>query len=187
MAIVAILDSQQATLSLFPIPQTTRRRKSTSSTSDWHIPKIIAGGNKRKQTCHQQHFKLCPCHRHHHPNGLKLHCYQTNKGRGKNDGKSQTAPGLSGHKPRHHNLVQSVGHDYEYIFFCPIFNWGKHAQQSMGAFFMGWDVKDGNLIMLNGAFFTLCAILQNSAAEAKLVAFFSTVKKAWYFGWHSKS
>jgi hypothetical protein len=42
-------------------------------------------------------------------------------------------------------------------------------------FFMGWTSKDGNPIKLNGAFFTLCAILQfvvASAAKAELGALF---------------
>jgi hypothetical protein len=40
---------------------------------------------------------------------------------------------------------------------------------------MGWSVKDGKPIKLNGAFFTLCAILQfivTSTAEAELGALF---------------
>ena len=40
---------------------------------------------------------------------------------------------------------------------------------------MGWTPKDGDPIRLNGAFFTLCAILRfvvASAAEAKLGALF---------------
>ncbi len=51
-------------------------------------------------------------------------------------------------------------------------------------FFMGWATKDGTLIKLNGAFFTLCAILCfviTSAAEAKLGALFLNCKEGMIF------
>jgi hypothetical protein len=49
---------------------------------------------------------------------------------------------------------------------------------------MGWSPKDGNPIRLNGALFTLCAILQSvilSAAKAKLSALFLNCKKGMMF------
>jgi hypothetical protein len=51
-------------------------------------------------------------------------------------------------------------------------------------FFMGWSPKDGNPIKLNGAFFTLCAILWfvvASAAEAELGALFLNCKEGIIF------
>jgi len=47
-------------------------------------------------------------------------------------------------------------------------------------FFLGWMPVDGESIKLNGAFFTLCAILKfvvSSAAEAKLGALFLNCKE----------
>jgi hypothetical protein len=54
-------------------------------------------------------------------------------------------------------------------------------------FFMGWTPKDGNPIKLNGAFFTLCAILcfvVASAAKAELGALFLNCKKGMIFLTH---
>jgi hypothetical protein len=51
-------------------------------------------------------------------------------------------------------------------------------------FFMGWTPKDGNPIKLNGAFFTLCAIICfviASAAKAKLGALFLNCKEGMIF------
>jgi hypothetical protein len=51
-------------------------------------------------------------------------------------------------------------------------------------FFMGWSPKDGDPIKLNGAFFTLCAILQfvvASVAEAELGALFLNCKEGMIF------
>jgi hypothetical protein len=51
-------------------------------------------------------------------------------------------------------------------------------------FFMGWNAKDGNPIKLNGAFFTVCAILSfvvTSATEAKLRALFLNCKEGMIF------
>jgi hypothetical protein len=49
---------------------------------------------------------------------------------------------------------------------------------------MGWTAKDGDPIKLNGAFFTLCAILRfivASAAKAKLGALFLNCKEDMIF------
>jgi hypothetical protein len=49
---------------------------------------------------------------------------------------------------------------------------------------MGWSPKDGDPIKLNGAFFTLCAIVKfvvASAAEAKLGALFLNCKEGMIF------
>jgi hypothetical protein len=54
----------------------------------------------------------------------------------------------------------------------------------MQTFFMGWSPKDGDPIKLNGAFFTLCAILHfivASAAEAKLGTLFLNCKEGMIF------
>jgi hypothetical protein len=53
-----------------------------------------------------------------------------------------------------------------------------------GHFFKGWSPTDGNPIKLNGAFFTLCAILRfvvTSAAKAKLGALFLNCKEGVIF------
>jgi hypothetical protein len=49
---------------------------------------------------------------------------------------------------------------------------------------MGWMPKDGSPIILNGVFFTLCAILRfvvASAAKAKLGALFLNCKERMIF------
>ena len=56
--------------------------------------------------------------------------------------------------------------------------------RACGHFFMGWSPKDGDPIKLNGAFFTLCAILRfvvASAAEAELGALFLNCKEGMIF------
>jgi hypothetical protein len=56
--------------------------------------------------------------------------------------------------------------------------------RACGHFFMGWNANPTKPIKLNGAFFTLCAILQfvvTSTAEAKLGALFLNCKQAMIF------
>jgi hypothetical protein len=56
--------------------------------------------------------------------------------------------------------------------------------RACGHFFMGWHADPTKPIKLNGAFFTLCAILRfvvASAAEAKLGALFLNCKQATIF------
>jgi hypothetical protein len=56
--------------------------------------------------------------------------------------------------------------------------------RACGHFFVGWDTKDGNLIKLNGVFFTFCAILRfvvPSASEAKFEALFLNCKESMIF------
>jgi hypothetical protein len=56
--------------------------------------------------------------------------------------------------------------------------------QACGHFFVGWKTNPTQPIELNGAFFTLCAILRfavASAAEAELGALFSICKQATIF------
>jgi hypothetical protein len=56
--------------------------------------------------------------------------------------------------------------------------------RACGHFFMGWEAKDGNPIKVNGAFFTLCAILcfvAASATKAKLGALFLNCKQGMIF------
>jgi hypothetical protein len=57
--------------------------------------------------------------------------------------------------------------------------------RACGHFFMGWAPTDGDLIKLNGAFFTLCTILRfvvASAAKAELSALFLNCKEGILFG-----
>jgi hypothetical protein len=56
--------------------------------------------------------------------------------------------------------------------------------RTCGHFFMGWKPNPTQPIKLNGAFFTLCAILRfavASAAEAELGALFLNCKQATIF------
>jgi hypothetical protein len=58
------------------------------------------------------------------------------------------------------------------------------CSHACGHFFMGWSPNDGNPIQLNGAFFTLCAILSfvvSSAAEAELGALFLNCEEGMIF------
>jgi hypothetical protein len=60
----------------------------------------------------------------------------------------------------------------------------KAHSRACGHFFMGWSPKDGDPIKLNGAFFTLCTILQfvvASAADAELGALFLNCKEGIIF------
>jgi hypothetical protein len=59
------------------------------------------------------------------------------------------------------------------------------CSQACGHFFMGWTPNNGDPIKLNGAFFTLCAILRfvvASATEAKFGALFLNCKEGMIFG-----
>jgi hypothetical protein len=56
--------------------------------------------------------------------------------------------------------------------------------QACGHFFMGWSPQNGDPIRLNGAFFTLCAILRfvvASASEAELGTLFLDCKEGMIF------
>jgi hypothetical protein len=56
----------------------------------------------------------------------------------------------------------------------------KAHSRACGHFFMGWSPKDGDPIILNGAFFTLCTIFRfvvASAAKAELGALFLNCKE----------
>ncbi len=58
------------------------------------------------------------------------------------------------------------------------------CSRACGHFFMGWNAKDGDPIKLNGAFFTLCAILcfvVAFTAKAKLGALSLTCKEDMIF------
>ncbi len=76
------------------------------------------------------------------------------------------------------DMIMDVHSDASYLLEP---NACSHA---CGHFFMGWSAKDGDLIKLNGAFFTLCAILRfvvTSAAEAELGALFLNCKEGIIF------
>jgi hypothetical protein len=52
------------------------------------------------------------------------------------------------------DMIMNVYLDASYLFEA------NARSRACGQFFMGWDTKDGDPIKLNGAFFTLCAILR---------------------------
>ncbi len=72
------------------------------------------------------------------------------------------------------DMIMNVHSDASYL------SESDARSRACGHFFMGWTPKDGNHIQLNGAFFTLCAILHfvvASAAEAELGALFLNCKE----------
>jgi hypothetical protein len=76
------------------------------------------------------------------------------------------------------DMIMNVHSDASYLSEV-----GAHSR-ARELFFMGWNAKDGNPIKLNGAFFTLCAILcfiVASPAEAKLGALFLNCKESMIF------
>jgi hypothetical protein len=76
------------------------------------------------------------------------------------------------------NMIMNVHSNASY------FSQYDACSQACGHFFMGWSPKDGNPIKMNGAFFTLCAILQfvvSSAAETKLGPLFLNCKEGIIF------
>ncbi len=76
------------------------------------------------------------------------------------------------------DMIMNVHSDASYLFESDA------RSRACGHFFMGWSPKDGDPIHLNGAFFTLCAILRfvvASAAEAKLVTLFLNCKEGMIF------
>jgi hypothetical protein len=82
------------------------------------------------------------------------------------------------------DMIMNVHSDASYLSESEARSW------ACGHFFMGWSPKDGNPIKLNGAFFTLCAILRfvvSSTAEAKLGALFLNCKEGMIFRLPSKS
>jgi hypothetical protein len=76
------------------------------------------------------------------------------------------------------DMILNVHSDASYL------SESKAHSHACGHFFMGWSPKDGDPIKLNGAFFTLCAILRfvvASAAEAELGALFLNCKEGIIF------
>jgi hypothetical protein len=76
------------------------------------------------------------------------------------------------------DLIMNVHSDTSYL------SKPDAGSRACGHFFMGWTARDGDPIKLNGAFFTVCAILQfviASAAEAKLGALFLNCKEDMVF------
>jgi hypothetical protein len=62
--------------------------------------------------------------------------------------------------------------------------WSQMPKAGRRHFFMGWSPVDGKPIQLNGAFFTLCAILQfviTLAVEAELSTLFLYCKEGMIF------
>ncbi len=51
------------------------------------------------------------------------------------------------------DMIMNIHSDASYL------SKANEQSRTCGYFFMGWTSKDGNPIKLNGAFFTLCAIL----------------------------
>jgi hypothetical protein len=76
------------------------------------------------------------------------------------------------------NMIMNVNSDASYLSKSDARSWAcRH-------FFMGWSPKNRDSIKLNGAFFTLCAILRfivASAAEAKLGTLFLNCKEGMIF------
>jgi hypothetical protein len=76
------------------------------------------------------------------------------------------------------NMILNIHLDTSYLSKA-----NAHSR-ACGHFFMGWRADPTKLVKLNGAFFTLCAILRfviASAAEAKLGALFLNCKQATIF------
>jgi hypothetical protein len=76
------------------------------------------------------------------------------------------------------DMIMNVQSDASYL------SESDARSRACGHFFMGWTPKDGDPIKLNGAFFTLCAILcfvVASAAEAELDALFLNCKEGIMF------
>ena len=76
------------------------------------------------------------------------------------------------------DMVMSIHLDVSYLSEA-----NAHSR-ACGHFFMGWKPNPTKPIKLNGAFFTLCAILRfvvASAAEAELRALFLNCKQATIF------
>jgi hypothetical protein len=76
------------------------------------------------------------------------------------------------------DMILNIRSDASYLLEA-----NAHSQ-ACGHFFMGWHADPPKPIKLNGAFFTLCAILRfvvASTAEAKLGALFLNCKQATIF------
>ncbi len=76
------------------------------------------------------------------------------------------------------DMIMNVHSDASYL------SESDARSRAYGHFFMGWSPKDGDPIKLNGAFFTLCAILWfvvASAVEAELGALFLDWKECIIF------
>ena len=76
------------------------------------------------------------------------------------------------------DMIMNVHSDASYL------SESAARSRACGHFFMGWSPNDGDPIKLNGAFFTLCAILRfvvASAAEAELGALFLNCKEGMIF------
>jgi hypothetical protein len=76
------------------------------------------------------------------------------------------------------DMIMNVHSDASYL------SEADACSRACGHFFMGWKAKDGDSIKLNGAFFTLCAILcflVASTTEAKLGTLFLNCKEGMIF------
>jgi hypothetical protein len=76
------------------------------------------------------------------------------------------------------DMIMNVHSDASYL------SEANAQSRACGQFVMGWSAKDGDPIKLNGAFFTLCAILcfvVTSAATAKLGVLFLNCKEGMIF------
>ena len=82
-------------------------------------------------------------------------------------------------------MILRLRHDDEHPFgrFLPVRERGGRSRAA-GHFFLGWLPRDGEPLQLNGAFFTLSAILKfvaASAAAAELGALFLNMRKGRIF------
>ncbi len=76
------------------------------------------------------------------------------------------------------DMILNVHSNASYLSEC------EACSRACGHFFMGWSPNDGNTIWLNGAFFTLCAILHfvvSSATKVELGALFLNCKESMIF------
>jgi hypothetical protein len=157
------------TPSTYPCPGTLRKSFKSTSIACPLPHSIVRRRNQGNPTGHRQHPLLYPSSGHHCPHGPQLDCDRTIEGDHEHDGKGQTITRISRHSP----LIMNVHSDASYL------SESDARSRACGHFFMGWSPQDGDPIRLNGAFFTLCAIIcfvVASAVEAELGALFLNCK-----------
>jgi hypothetical protein len=127
-------------------------------------------------THHWKHHLLHAGRQPHGPHGSQHHCKQTSQ-RHRIDNEKVTHPEATVHFYAS-SMILNAHSDTSYLSET-----NAHSC-ACGHFFMGWKPDAKRPIKLNGAFFTLCAILQfvvASAAEAELDALFLNCTQATIF------
>jgi hypothetical protein len=134
--------------------------------------------------CHRQHIILCPRRQHHCPMALSSIAIEQSKGTMNTKQKLKKLLDYLATYPdatirfRASDMIMNV---HLVAFYLSVSN---ARSPVCSHFFMGWSPKDGDPIQLNGAFFTLCAILRfvvASAAEAELRTLFLNCKEGMIF------